>query len=244
MSNLIREDMKMEEKNAFIEVLEKIGEKRERIGALEQKIHYFCQVREPEAAYKMSFRLEDTAEKLVLLARVLPAYTGSPAAAWEVEKIMKENIPVEIGFTEEGWFSLRIPMLLPKKRAGSTKYLTDFLYPAMRGFFAEKEPVRYRDCVLIFRHVYDRKRPERRKRDHDNIETKTVTDVVALYVMADDSPDVCSNYECSAVGDVERTEVYVVPAKDFTTWFLKKDTMPEEGVKLYDSLAQNEKNDM
>lgn len=122
MSNLIREDMKMEEKNAFIEVLEEIGEKRERIGALEQKIHYF-------------------------------------------------------------W-------------------------------------------------------------DHDNIETKAVTDVVALYVMADDSPDVCSNYECSAVGDVERTEVYVVPEKDFTTWFLKKDTMPEEGVKLYDSLAQNEKNDM
>ena len=234
----------MEEKNGFITVLEKIGRKVERMQTLVQDIRCFCQEDEPEAAYKMALRLEETVEKMVLLARVLPAYTGSPVAADEVGQIMKECIPVEVGFTEEGWFSLRMPLLLPKKKSGSTKYLTDFLYPAMKEFFMGKEPVRYRNCILVFRHVYDRNRPERKRRDHDNIETKTVSDVVALYVMADDSPNVCSNYECSVAGDVERTEVYVVPEKDFQAWLRMENAMPEEGVKLYETLSQNGKKDM
>ena len=71
-----------------------------------------------------------------------------------------------------------------------------------------------------------------------------MSDVVALYVMADDSPNVCSNYECSVAGDVERTEVYVVPEKDFPAWLRMENAMPEEGVKLYETLSQNGKKDM
>ena len=88
----------------------------------------------------------------------------------DTDNLIALCIPVEIGFTVEGWFSLRLPMLLPKKAEGSADYIRSFLYPAMREFFMEKEPVRFKDCVLIYRHVYDRFRPERQKRDHDNIE--------------------------------------------------------------------------
>ena len=96
---------------------------------------------------------------------------------------IKDCIPVEIGFTEERWFCLRIPALLPKKAGGSADYIRSFLYPAMRAFFEKRPPVRYQDCVLIYRHVYDRARPERKMRDHDNIEINMVSDIVAMYVI-------------------------------------------------------------
>lgn len=73
-----------------------------------------------------------------------------------------------------------------------------------------------------------------KKRDHDNIEINMVSDIVALYVMPDDGPDVCSHFYCSAKGTDERTEVYVVPKSDFTAWLDTEKTMPDKGVKLYE----------
>ena len=55
-------------------------------------------------------------------------------------------------------------------------------------------------------------------RDHDNIETNMVSDIVAMYVMPDDAPSVCSHYECSVMGEDDRTEVYVIPRMDFPQW--------------------------
>ena len=83
-------------------------------------------------AYEKSMLLEEASEKLVLLTRVLPAYTGKPQAIMDVNNIMRISVPLEIGFTFEGWFSVRIPALLPKKTKGSADYVRSFLYPAMR----------------------------------------------------------------------------------------------------------------
>ena len=119
-----------------------------------------------DGACEMALQAEDTSENLTLLLRSLPAYTGSPTAAANALDVMRVNIPVEIGFTEAGWFSLRMPLLLPKKGGGSANYIRSFLYPAMQEFFEKAEPVRFPDCVLIYRHVYDAGRPQRRYRDH------------------------------------------------------------------------------
>jgi len=180
-------------------------------------------------AYEMAMKLEETSERMVLLTRVLPASTGAPHAAMDTANLMALCIPVEIGFTVEGWFGLRIPALLPKKDTGSADYIRSFLYPAMRDFFMGKEPVRFTDCVLAYRHVYDRSRPERRLRDHDNIEINMVSDIVAMYVMPDDGPKICSHYYCSAEGNEERTEVYVVPREQFPLWLATEKAMPDKG---------------
>ena len=50
--------------------------------------------------------------------------------------------------------------------------------------------------------------------------------------MEDDGPRVCSHYACTALGDRERTEVYVVPEGDFPQWLMSEKSMPEEGVAL------------
>lgn len=225
----------MESKNKYLGLLDRIDEKIRRMRNQAAAARWFYAYGAPDESYRRALKLEEIAEKTTLLTRVLPAYTGNPSAAEDVETVRKACIPVEIGFTEEGWFSLRIPALLPKKSEGSAEYLRTFLYPAMRRFFRSQEPVRTPDCVLIYRHVYDRTRPERRKRDHDNIEINTVSDIVALYTMPDDAPSVCSHYYCSAEADVDRTEVYVVPRKEFPMWLVTEPTMPEGGVTLYEN---------
>lgn len=221
--------------SSFIKVLDKVELAKRSMEAQMAYVRRFYQDADLQAAYEAALRLEEISEKLVLFTRRLPAYTGSPVAEAAVENCMAESIPVEIGFTVEGWFALRIPALLPKKASGSANYVRSFLYPAMRRFFQAQPPVRYRDCVLVYRHVYGRDRPERRYRDHDNIEVNMVSDIVALYVMPDDSPKVCSHYYCSVSGADDRTEVYVVPKEDFPLWLVTERAAPDKEVKLYET---------
>ena len=145
---------------------------------------YAYTVGRQQGANEMALSNAILAERLIGCYRVIPSLLGSPHARKNIEHIMQDEIPVEVGFTEDGWFSLRIPRLLPRKERGkgSVEYIRGFLGPAMQRFFNEGSPVRFDDCVIIYRHIYDREEPERRHRDHDNIETNFVTDIVALYL--------------------------------------------------------------
>ena len=188
-----------------------------------------------EAANEQAMRMEEESEKLTLLTRNLPYYTGKPTVWEDVRECISKIVQVDIGFTEENWFCVRMPTLLPKKEHGSVDYLRQVLFPALNRLFGAKGRVRYEDAVLIFRHVYDKDFPERWKRDHDNYENNQVADIVALYVLPDDSPLFCSRYHTSAVGELNRTEVYVVPKTDFAKWLGKEKSYPREGEKLYET---------
>ena len=171
-----------------------------------------------EEALTKSVTAARMSESVALKTRALPAYTGHPQAEVMVQKAMEEAVPIEMGFTEEGWFCLRMPILLPRKEKSSRSYLRGFLYSAFEKFSHGKEKIRYRNCVLIFRHVYDHNRPEREYRDHDNIELNTVVDAIAMFFLVDDTPLECRHYYCSASGEKEMTEVYIVPREDFDCW--------------------------
>ena len=171
-----------------------------------------------DGAFEAAFAFELEVERLALLARALPAYTGHPKAMELSETLLCQEIPIEVGYTELGWFCLRLPMLLPKKGNGSPTYIQQILYPAMQRFFAGKIPANYPDSVLIYRHIYDARRPERAYRDHDNIEQNMVTDIISLYLLPDDAPLRCAHFYCSVSGPKDCTEVYVVPREQFPTW--------------------------
>lgn len=177
---------------------------------------------EIESAYEKSFELDHLCERLVLTAREMPCLYGKPKAL----SIVLDQIPdlneIEIGYTEEDWLKVTLPRLLPKKnRKGSTHYIRDTLYPSMIAYSASHPIKRLDDCVIIFRHVYDSKEPQKAWRDHDNIEIKQVTDIIAFFAMKDDGPRICSHFYCSAAGDANKTEVYVVPSDQLTMWLEK-----------------------
>ena len=234
----------MEQNNSFQKVLGRVERMAGKLWDQIRLVKDCCQAHQLQMAYEQALRLEETAERLVLLTRALPAYTGSGMAKRDVENAMKLCIPVDMGFTTEGWFRLCIPALLPKKGSGSADYIRSFLYPAMQEYFQRKEPVRFTDCVLVYRHVYDRERPERRMRDHDNIETNMVSDIVAMYVMPDDAPTVCSHYEYSVMGEDDRTEVYVIPKTDFAVWLLQENEKFGEEENVHEKTSEMAKKDM
>jgi hypothetical protein len=191
-----------------------------------------------EDALEKSVSAARIAESVTLKTRALPAHTGHPQADAMVQNAIEEAVPVEMGFTEKGWFSLRMPILLPRKEKSSRSYLRGFLYPALEKFSHGKEKIRYRNCVLIFRHVYDRNRPEREYRDHDNIELNTVVDAIAMFFLVDDTPQECRHYYCSAAGENEMTEVYIVPRADFESWLAMEKESEKLRKKLYDNLPK------
>lgn len=75
-------------------------------------------------------------------------------------------------------------------------------------------------------------------RDHDNIEVNMVSDTVAMYVLTDDAPPCCDHFYCSAASTQERTEVYVVPARDFPQWLVLEPLIPDEGVTLHENVPE------
>lgn len=217
-----RRRLRTKRETAYIKTLDKVETKLQRMKEQVKAIRWFYDNDNLPESYKQALKLEELSEETVLLTRVLPAYTGAVNAIVEVDKIVSDTIPVKIGFTAEGWFSVRIPALLPKKASGSADYIRSYLYPAMRRFFEGKPPVRFKDCVIVYRHVYDKSRPEREMRDHDNIEINMVTDIIAMYVLPDDNPAMCSHYYCSAAGCGDRTEVYVIPKHEFSRWMAEE----------------------
>ena len=184
-------------------------------------------------ANMLAFENYRHAEALALCYRAIPVYTGLPYAKKEVHRIMSEEVPFEIGYTDEGWFCVRFPRMLPKKEKGGVEYIRGQLYPALERFFQNEFPERFKDCVIIYRHVYAEGFPDRKKRDHDNIETNEITDAIAVFVMTDDAPKYCQHHHCSVERPHERTEVYVFPEKDFVKRYESYKTFHSEGVKLH-----------
>lgn len=147
----------------FLKTLDKTEKRLKKMLAQTQKARFFCECKDMEKAYEQTMRLEQDAERMVLFTRSLPAYTGSPRAAPDVDKVITRYFPVDVGYTAENWFSVSMPLLLPKKEDGSADYIRSSLYITLQDFFLHRPPVRYDDCVLIYRHVYDSRRPERKK---------------------------------------------------------------------------------
>ena len=150
-------------------------------------------------AEEVAFELNNAYEKQIQVSRNLPVYIRRPAETKAPDRLVPENEQARVGFTKEGWFCAVIPALLPKKEKGSPDFVRETLYSAMIRFFKDKEPVCYADCTLVFRHIYGKTRPKRRYRDHDNIEANAVVDILALYLLVDDSPMLCEHLNQSGV---------------------------------------------
>lgn len=234
----------MDDISSFARTLTKLERLMAKLNMAVSNTRCMFGVKNMELTYDVSLRVAELMEKAVLVARALPAYTGVPDTAMTVAKQTASVVPVEIGFTKEGWFSLRLPMLLPKKEHGSADYIRSILFPEMQRFFHNQAPCRFQDCVLIYRHVYSRDRPERQRRDHDNIEINMVSDIVALYTMLDDAPSRCRHYYCSAESDSERTEVYVVPSEEFIQWYSQEKDFPANGPALSEFAPKQSQKDM
>ena len=100
---------------------------------------------------------------------------------------------------EKGILRAELPFLLPHRKSKYTDYIYQPLFLAMEKWCGERgkeglEIPAFKEAVVCFCHVYDKRKPEIRVRDHDNIELNTVTDIIALYLMPDDAPRRCAPF--------------------------------------------------
>ena len=120
---------------------------------------------------------------------------------------------------ENGIFEIVLPSLLPKrKQRQSTEFLIDPIYFALARYKEIDQLPLFKHCVVCFSHTYSEELPTRRIRDYDNLELKQILDVVATFIMEDDSGLLCDAYNTTEMGEIDCTRISVMSAEQFPEW--------------------------
>lgn len=84
----------MDSINSFIHLLDKIETQDRRLGMTIKNLRCLTGGKSMELAYAMALKLAEESEKLTLLTRALPAYTGNPRALQDVDAVAAESVPI------------------------------------------------------------------------------------------------------------------------------------------------------
>lgn len=156
-------------------------------------------------------------EKLALSARRLPLDLGIPPDVFDSSKAVCDAFDFQAGFTERGWFIMKIPPLVKKKRMFESSYIKYSVYDFLFEFFREHplpENLDFGLCDVIFVNVASRNTNFFRLRDNDNLEYNHVTNALATYFLPDDNPLFCNRHQMTYFGDDDHTLVFLVPHSD------------------------------
>lgn len=166
---------------------------------------------------------EKLSEKIVNNARLMVTANGNCFKKdILIDNIVEEN-NVQISL-KDNHAKIVMPLLLPRKEKGNPSFARTTLDASFRKYIREKGSIDriIDDVVLIFGHTYDKDRPERSYRDHDNIELNAVIDILALYLLTDDSALKCRHYYYSEQGNCDSTEIYIIPCDEFGKFIQNK----------------------
>ena len=120
---------------------------------------------------------------------------------------------------QEGMFQIRIPKLLPKRRnRKSVEYLLDPLQGCLEAYTEKNGCPKYRECVICIIHTYSRENPVSRICDYDNLEWKQVLDVLASFLLVDDSGLLCDVYHTTESGAQDETWIIIMEKTRFPDW--------------------------
>ena len=72
---------------------------------------------------------------------------------------------------------------------------------------------RFQACTVVFYHCYAASHQPADVRDHDNLETRAVLNVIERYLLTSDSGIYCSNVQTSCWSDRDQTVICIRPGK-------------------------------
>lgn len=162
------------------------------------------------------------AEKIACSLRsLLFASTSVPREEYLVKA--GEVHGIEITY-EDGILAVTMPRLLPKKKSKqSGVFLLDPLGASLSQYAKENTLPRFRECVVCVSHVYSHALPEWCLLDYDNLQQKQILDMIALYVMVDDSGLLCDAYNTTELGEKDCTRIYIMEKNHFAGWLLQRE---------------------
>lgn len=125
---------------------------------------------------------------------------------------------------EDGVLNIFLPCLVPKRKGRkNSEFLTDPLYFTLSQY-ADSHPLpKFQHCVVCFSHIYSRELADCRARDYDNLELKQLLDVIATFIMEDDSGLLCDAYNTTEVGDCDCTCISVMGKERFFQWIKERE---------------------
>lgn len=129
---------------------------------------------------------------------------------------------IEVSY-EDDVLSITLPCLLPKRqKRQSSEFLIDPIHAALSQYAKSNPMPQFHHCVVCFSHVYCQEQPERWVRDYDNLELKQLLDVVASFIMVDDSGLLCDAYNTTELGETDCTHIFVMPQGRFPEWLKQR----------------------
>ena len=149
------------------------------------------------------------AEKIACQLRsLLYASTGIPKEEYLVKAGEAHGIDIH---DDDGILEITLPRLLPRKKSKqSSLFMLDPLGAALAKYTTENTVQRFRECVVCISHVYDHELPDWCLLDYDNLQQKQLLDLIALYVMLDDSGVLCDAYNTTELGEKDCTRIYIM----------------------------------
>jgi hypothetical protein len=124
-----------------------------------------------------------------------------------------------------GIVEITIPGLIPHRRKKQSSLITEPLFAALSRFVTGHPPEapfeRFGQCVICITHFYDKSLfGKARSRDHDNVDTKGIIDVINTFLMSDDSGNLCDIYNSGELSDEDFTRISIVKKDIFPYWVL------------------------
>lgn len=116
-----------------------------------------------------------------------------------------------------------LPALVPHRKESYTDYLYKPLYTACRHWCVKQSeegkaiPV-FEKCTICFIHLYDKRLPLNRVRDHDNFEEKHVLDVMANFFLETDNGINVDTYHMTRMEERDGTVILIMDTSRFCEW--------------------------
>ena len=112
-----------------------------------------------EVAYGFTLATIESAEEFALQVRQLARSQKIPDSEPEIQRMVDAVYKVELGFTQDGYFCMRFPRLIPGMEGRSMLYLKKNLSVHLEKFWENRGGVRNYQHLIIFRHVYTYRHP-------------------------------------------------------------------------------------
>ena len=120
---------------------------------------------------------------------------------------------------------ISMPRLIHKNKNQKddvSAYYDSFIRPPIEEYFKE-HPYKGGAYVLIYEHHYQNIHAKA-VRDHDNLETKAMTDILMRCIGVDDHPSFCSTFVQSREANDNRTVIFIVGREKFPAFLMQQDT--------------------
>ena len=125
---------------------------------------------------------------------------------------------------EDGILEITLPCLLPKrKKRQSTEFLIDPLYFTLSQYSDSHPLKRFKHCVVCFSHIYSAEFPKQNVRDYDNLELKQLLDVIATFIMEDDTGLLVDAYNTTEIGIADCTRITIMEKERISDWLKKRE---------------------